>query len=131
MRLFLYISRSIAGTTKTGQLDDRKQASSRLSHLALAIDEIVLEVAGAIIKISAHSASSTWLFQDGLLFFCEVNSEKTSLLETVDKVKGVTKSFEEGVITTLTLQSSLISCLINKGILYAAIPPETPNKIFF
>jgi hypothetical protein len=49
----------------------------------------------------------------------------------VDKVKGVTNSFDDGVITTLTLEFSLVSCLINKGILYAAIPPETPIKIFF
>ena len=90
-----------------------------------------MEVAGAIINISAHSASSTWLFQDGLLFFWVVNSEKTSLLETVDNVKGVTNFFDEGVITTLTLQLSFISCRINKGILYAAIPPEIPTKIFF
>ena len=41
------------------QLDDKKQAKRRLSHLALAIEEIVFEVAGAIIKMSAHSASST------------------------------------------------------------------------
>jgi phosphopantothenoylcysteine synthetase/decarboxylase len=43
-RLFLNISRSIAGATKTGQLDDKKQAKRRLSHLALAIEEIVFDV---------------------------------------------------------------------------------------
>ena len=67
--------------------------------------------------MSAHSASSTWLFQVGLLFFAVVNSEKTSFFETVDKVSGVTNSFDEGVITTFTFDLSLTSCLINKGIL--------------
>ena len=88
-----------------------------MSHRALAIEDIVLDVAGAIIKISAHSASSTWLFQVGLLFFSVVNSEKTSFFETVERVRGVTNSLDEGVITTFTLDLSLTSCLINKGIL--------------
>ena len=58
-------------------------------------------------------------------------SEKTSFFETVDRVRGVTNSFDDGVMTTFTFELRLISFLINSGILYAAIPPETPIRIFF
>ena len=57
--LFLYISKSIAGAINTGLEHDKKIANKRLSHLAFTIEEIVFEVAGAIIIISDHLASST------------------------------------------------------------------------
>ena len=44
---------------KTGEEHDKKVASKRLSHLALTIEEIVFEVAGAIIIRSDQLASST------------------------------------------------------------------------
>ena len=40
-------------------LSDKKVANNKLSHLAFAIEEIVFEVAGAIIIRSDHLASST------------------------------------------------------------------------
>ena len=61
----------------------------------------------------------------------ETKVDKTGLLETVDKVRDVTKSFDEGVMTTLTSEPFLINSLTISGDLYAAIPPEIPIKIFF
>ena len=56
----LYISKSIAGAKNIGQFADKYVAISKLSHRPIAILEIVLDVAGAIIIASAHLPSSTW-----------------------------------------------------------------------
>ena len=66
------------------------------------MEDSVFEVAGAINIKSAHSANSTLSFQTGLSRSVAVKVESTGFFDSVAKVSGVTKSFAEGVITTLT-----------------------------
>jgi len=51
-------------------------------------------------------------------------------LDNVDKVQGVIKFLEAGVIMTLTSAPAFINNLTNEAVLYAAIPAVMPNNIF-
>ena len=66
----------------------------------------------------------------GLSFSSLVNEDNTSFLDSVERVNGLTKFFEFGVITILTEDFNLIKSLTRIGILYAAIPPDIPIKTF-
>ena len=60
-----------------------------------------------------------------------MSDESTGFFETVDKVNGVTKLHASLVAMIFTLAPNLTSCLVNSGVLYAAILPVIPNKMFF
>ena len=66
----------------------------------------------------------------GLSFSSLVNEDSTSFLDSVERVNGLTKFFEFGVITILTEDFNLIKSLTRIGILYAAIPPDIPINTF-
>jgi hypothetical protein len=90
-------------------------AISKLSHRPVAILEIELAVAGAIIIASAHLPNSTWLTHS------PVSSTKkllnTDFLDSVERVRGVIKSSALGVHTTLTSAPLLMSIRIRDAIL--------------
>jgi hypothetical protein len=48
----------------------------------------------------------------------------------VDKVRGVTKSLEAGVIITWTCAPAFIKVVLTT-LFYTAIPPEIPSSTFF
>jgi hypothetical protein len=75
----------------------------------------VFAVQGAIRKTSAHSPYATWLFHEPVSLF--QNSIPTGFLDKVEITKGLTKSFESGVMIQRTSHPSLMNLRINKGIL--------------
>ena len=64
------------------------------------------------------------------LSLLEVKSEKTGLLDNVDKVRGVIKSIALLVITTLTSAPCFANRRTIKADLYAAILPVTASTTF-
>src|SRR5215813_8389194 len=99
-----------------------------LSQTPYAIFAMVLAEAGAMINISAHEASSTWLSHSPVL--ASKPSTLTGFFDKTDKVRGVIKSQAEGVITTFTCAPSLMRRRVSKADLYAAMLPVMPRRIF-
>jgi len=52
-------------------------------------------------------------------------------LESVERVSGVIKAVEEGVIKTRTSAPALTNKRVSMAALYAAILPDIPMMIFF
>ena len=104
----------------------------------LAIIWAIATIAGAIVTIEGTNYSaitnisaSVSAICSGLYSLISNCSEKTSLFESVCRVNFVTNFRAFGVTTTLTFAPAFLYKRISEQILYAAIPPVIPIKMFF
>ena len=100
-----YMSKSMAGATMTGAFIERYVVRSILSAMPCAIFANVDADAGAMSMRSAHVPKSTWLCQ--LPSRRSKNSLTTPWRLSVARVRGVTNSLAEGVMTTCTSAPAL------------------------
>ena len=90
----------MAGAIAIGPSKAKVMVVSKSSPLPLASLDIVSAVQGAINSASAHLANSIWPIAASA--FISNKSDEIGLAESACKVKGVTNSCEDLVITTLT-----------------------------
>ena len=124
----LYICWFIAGASKIGEAVARQIVESKSLPIPIRNRAIKSAVAGAITTKSAHFANSICPIANSA--WGSSKEVETALPEIACSVSGVTKASAAGVIATRTSALAVFSKRISSIVLYAAMPPVMPIRIF-